>query len=120
MALSAFERAKAYKLQQSEMISALNEEKQGVSEAKEKENVVEIEIHTRDGIVKRRVLKPETAFANVKDIKRKGVSNLDFVGLGFADKKASGSRPAGLSETFEAPTDTFVAESARVQALSRV
>jgi len=110
VALSAFERAKAYKLQQSEMIAALQAKQSGTPEAKsttpvvEEENVVEIEIHTRDGIVRRKVLKPETAFSNVKDIKRKGVSTLDFVGLGFADKKSSTSRPAGLSKSFEAPS----------------
>lgn len=112
VALSAFERAEAYKRQQSEMIAALNAKPSepeakatpAVEEEEEEENVVEIEIHTRDGIVKRKVMKPETAFANVKDIKRKGVSTLDFVGLGFADKKSSTSRPAGLSESFEAPS----------------
>ncbi|KAG0607390.1 hypothetical protein M758_8G024500 [Ceratodon purpureus] len=109
VALSAFERAKAYKQQQSEMVAALNDEKQAPEASstpvvEKEENVIEIEIHTRDGIVKRKVLKPETAFANVKDIRRKGVSNMDFVGLGFADKKSTSSRPAGLSESFEAPT----------------
>lgn len=115
VALSAFERAKAYKLQQSEMVAALNDEKQAPEAStpvveKEEENVIEIEIHTRDGIVKRKVLKPETAFANVKDIKRKGVSTMDFVGLGFADKKSTSSRPAGLSESFEAPTGMYASE----------
>jgi hypothetical protein len=105
-ALSAFERAKAYKLQQLEMIAALNESQtpEAATPVAEEENVVEIEIHTRDGIVRRKVLKPETAFANVKDIKKKGVSTMDFVGLGFADKKSTSSRPAGLSTSFEAPT----------------
>jgi hypothetical protein len=73
-------------------------------EEEENENEVEIEIYTRDGIVRRKVLKPESAFANVKDIKRKGVSALDFVGLGFADRKSTTSRPAGLTESFEAPS----------------
>ena len=106
--LSAFERAKAYKLQQSEMIAALNSEKQAPEAStpavKKEDNVIEIEIHTRDGVVRRKVLRPETAFANVRDIKRTGVSNMDFVGLGFADKKSTSSRPAGLSESFEVPT----------------
>ena len=103
-ALSAFERAKAYKLQQSEMIAALDESQTPEAATPPVENVVEIEIHTRDGIVRRKVLKPETAFANVKDMKKKGVSTMDFVGLGFADKKSTSSRPAGLSTSFEAPT----------------
>lgn len=107
VALSAFERAQAYKRQQSEMIAALIEKpapEASTPEVEKEENVVEIEIHTREGIVRRKVLKLETAFANVKDIKRKGVSTIDFVGLGFADKKSASSRPAGLSESFEAPT----------------
>uniref|UniRef100_A0A7I4CAJ8 Uncharacterized protein n=1 Tax=Physcomitrium patens TaxID=3218 RepID=A0A7I4CAJ8_PHYPA len=106
----SFEKAKAYKLQQSEMIAALNEKKPEpaapppiVEDEDKDKNVVEVEIYTRDGIVKRRVLKPETAFANVKNYKAKGVSTMDFVGLGFADKKST-NRPAGLSESFEAPS----------------
>lgn len=103
VALSAFARAKAYKLQQSEMIAALNSTPVEAQPEAE-ETVVEIEIHTRDGIVRRKVLKPDTAFANVKDIKRTGVSTLDFVGLGFADKKSTTSPPAGLAESFAAPS----------------
>ncbi|KAH9568890.1 hypothetical protein CY35_03G102400 [Sphagnum magellanicum] len=79
------------------------EEEEDEGEADEKNKMVEIEIYTRDGIVRRKVSKPETAFSNVRDIKRKGMSDIDFAGLGFADKKSSGT-PAGLSEGFIVPT----------------
>ncbi len=138
VALSAFERAQAYRKQQAEMVAALGsgkeeknkkknksaaklnsleeeaaaaavvpnkeeEEEEDEGEADEKNKMVEIEIYTRDGIVRRKVSKPETAFSNVRDIKRKGMSDIDFAGLGFADKKSSGT-PAGLSEGFTVPT----------------
>jgi hypothetical protein len=79
------------------------EEEEDEGEADEKNKVVEIEIYTRDGIVRRKVSKPETAFSNIRDIKRKGMSDMDFAGLGFADKKSSGT-PAGLSQGFTVPT----------------
>lgn len=79
------------------------EEEEDEGKADEKNKMVEIEIYTRDGIVRRKVSKPETAFSNVRDIKRKGMSDIDFAGLGFADKKSSGT-PAGLSEGFTVPT----------------
>jgi hypothetical protein len=137
VALSAFERAQAYRKQQAEMVAALvgrkeeknknknksaaklnsleeeaaaatavpnkEEEEEDEGEADEKNKMVEIEIYTRDGIVRRKVSKPETAFSNVRDIKRKGMSDIDFAGLGFADKKSSGT-PAGLSQGFTVPT----------------
>ncbi|CAK9220615.1 unnamed protein product [Sphagnum troendelagicum] len=79
------------------------EEEEDEGEADEKNKMVEIEIYTRDGIVRRKVSKPETAFSNIRDIKRKGMSDMDFAGLGFADKKSSGT-PAGLSQGFTVPT----------------
>ncbi|CAM6123255.1 unnamed protein product [Calypogeia fissa] len=119
VSLAAFERAKAYKQQQSEMVAALQgvaREESSSSNSKESgttdqsasasgEKVMEIEIVTRDGVIKRKVMNAEEqmrAFSNIKDVKRKGVSGIDFAGLGFADKKKSG-RPAGLSEGFVAP-----------------
>lgn len=108
-ALSAFDKALAYKLQKVEMMDALKKEEK-VQETpaissikKEDEKVVEVEIHTREGIIRRKVLRPEIAFANVREFKKTGVSDMDFVGLGFADKKTSTSIPARVEE-YAVPT----------------
>lgn len=112
--LSAFEKALAYKLQKAEMMDALKKEEKvretpAISAIKEEdEKVVEVEIHTREGIIRRKVLKPETAFANVREFKKTGVSDMDFVGLGFADKKTSTSIPARVGEEYAAPTSMYI------------
>lgn len=112
--LSAFERALAYKLQKAEMMEALKKEEKvqetpAISAVKEEdEKVVEVEIHTREGIIRRKVLKPETAFANVREFKKTGVSDMDFVGLGFADKKTSTSIPVRVGEERAVPTGIYI------------
>lgn len=112
--LSAFEKALAYKLQKAEMMDALKkkekvQETPAISAIKEEdEKVVEVEIHTREGIIRRKVLKPETAFANVREFKKTGVSDMDFVGLGFADKKTSTSIPARVGEEYAVPTGIYI------------
>lgn len=102
---SALEKAQAYKKKQVEgMVAAV--QGQGSStpaeaaSAEEPDKYLEVEIHTRDGIIKRKTLKPEAAFSRVKDLKRTGVSQMDFAGLGFADKKTSNT-PAGLMKGLE-------------------
>ena len=112
--LSAFEKALAYKLQKAEMMDALKKEEKvqetpAVSAIKEEdEKVVEVEIHTREGIIRRKVLKPEAAFANVREFKKTGVSDMDFVGLGFADKKTSTSIPVRVGEERAVPTGIYI------------
>lgn len=89
------------------MIVVLNEKKLEfvvllfiVEDEDKDKNVVEVEIYMWDGIVKWRVLKFEIVFVNVKNYKVKGVLIMDFVGLGFVDKKSM-NRFVGLSELFE-------------------
>ncbi|KAJ7550138.1 hypothetical protein O6H91_07G085300 [Diphasiastrum complanatum] len=102
-ALSAFRKAKAYKQQTEEMVSALRE---GLDDLKEtasngqEENFVEVEIITRDGVIKRRASKPGKTYMNVKEFKKSG---MDFVGLDFAEKKKKPGLPAGLSAGVTAP-----------------
>ncbi|BFI31890.1 hypothetical protein MPTK2_4g00590 [Marchantia polymorpha subsp. ruderalis] len=115
--LDAFMKAQAYKKQQQEMTAALKEK---VSEptatvtsssssssisasatgSGSGENLVEVEIVTRDGVI-RKLVNPEKAFTNVKEFRRTGVSSIDFAGLGFADKKQGGRTV--VREDYQAP-----------------
>ncbi|KAL3678976.1 hypothetical protein R1sor_021932 [Riccia sorocarpa] len=112
ISLDAFKKAKAYKQQQAEMSEALkrssNEPAMSAdsstasssSSGTSGENLVEVEIVTRDGVVKK-LVNPKKAFSNVKEYKRTGVSSMDFAGLGFADKKQGGRKV--IREVYQPP-----------------
>lgn len=97
-AFDALERARAYKKQQGEK-----------SYPKE-DNTVEVEIITKDGVIRRRVTPPEQAFSNVKSYKNKGISSIDFIGLEFSEKKPKRGLPAGLNIGLELPSSGTLPE----------
>lgn len=97
-AFDALERARAYKKQQGEK-----------SYPKE-DNTVEVEIITKDGVIRRRVTPPEQAFSNVKSYKNKGISSIDFLGLEFSEKKPKRGLPAGLNIGLELPSSGTLPE----------
>ncbi|XP_002973676.2 uncharacterized protein LOC9642587 [Selaginella moellendorffii] len=91
---SAMERAAAYrkKMEEMKIKKSKEEEKRSLSS-----NEVEVEIITRDGVIKRRAPRPQDSLT--LEIRKKG---MEFVGLDFSEKKKPG-RPAGLIAEFEAP-----------------
>ncbi|KAG6556744.1 hypothetical protein Mapa_001688 [Marchantia paleacea] len=113
VSLDVFMKAQAYKQQQDEMTAALKEKPSeptatmsstststSATGSGSGENLVEVEIVTRDGVI-RKLVSPEKAFTNVKEFRRTGVSSIDFAGLGFADKKQGGR--AVVREDYQAP-----------------
>ncbi|KAL2628558.1 hypothetical protein R1flu_013244 [Riccia fluitans] len=115
VSLNGFKKAKAYKQQQAEMIAALRGNPNDPAESTDSsskvsssssssgtigENLVEVEIVTREGVVKK-LVSPEKSFSNVKEFKRTGVSSMDFAGLGFADKKQGGRKV--IHEDYQPP-----------------
>eukprot|EP00897_Mesotaenium_endlicherianum_P000994 jgi/Mesen1/10896/ME000095S10232 len=66
---------------------------------------IEIEFLTRDGVIKRKVARQSAgSYDDVKEIRAKGVTGKDFMGLGFADKKSSSDMPAGLRADMDRPS----------------
>ncbi|KAH7353062.1 hypothetical protein KP509_19G077100 [Ceratopteris richardii] len=66
---------------------------------------VEVEIITKDGIIKRKMKKPGEYVGKIKGPQRTGINSTDFMGLDFSEKKGAGkgARPAGLAAGFESP-----------------
>lgn len=66
---------------------------------------LEVEIITRDGIIKRKATRPGETFSKTKGLKRTGVNSSDFIGLDFSEKKfaSKNAKPAGLAVGLEAP-----------------
>ena len=89
-------------IQTAEMASALLE----TSKENESSQTLEVEIITRDGIIKRKSSnRPGDYSSNFKELKKTGISSSDFIGLDFSEKKFSskGSKPAGLAVGLDAP-----------------
>jgi hypothetical protein len=89
-------------VQSAEMASALQEN----SMESDSSQTVEVEIITRDGIIKKKVSnRPDDYTAKFKELKRTGISSSDFIGLDFSEKKFSskGAKPAGLAVGLDAP-----------------
>ncbi|MCO5551654.1 hypothetical protein L7F22_005158 [Adiantum nelumboides] len=97
--------------QEAEMSSALAAASQagackpGVSKDDTNTQGIEVEIVTRDGVIRRKVSKPGESFSKFKGPKRTGINSSDFMGLDFSEKKftGKGARPAGLAAGFEPP-----------------
>lgn len=101
--------------QESEMAAALAakaEAREAESAQEDTSQGLEVEIITRDGIIRRKVTQSDKAVSKTKIPKRTSVSSSDFVGLGFSDKKSSskGSLPAGLAVGLEAPPPSSLPE----------
>lgn len=91
--------------QEADMLSALTVEGQNAQETRSQQassEVFDVEIITRDGIIRRKAQKPSETFARTKEPKRSGLNSSDFIGLDFADKKSS-RKPIGLAAGLEAP-----------------
>ncbi|KAI5056780.1 hypothetical protein GOP47_0028598 [Adiantum capillus-veneris] len=96
--------------QESEMASALaaaqaEARKPGGVQDDSNSQGIEVEIITRDGVIRRKVSKPGESFSKFKGPKRIGISSSDFMGLDFSEKKSTSksARPAGLTAGFESP-----------------
>ncbi|MCO5599052.1 hypothetical protein L7F22_053151 [Adiantum nelumboides] len=94
--------------QEAEMASALaaaSQGKPGASKDDSNTQGIEVEIVTRDGVIRRKVSKPGESFSKIKRPKRTGINSSDFKGLDFSEKKFTGksARPAGLAAGFEPP-----------------
>lgn len=94
--------------QELEMASALTEETEAQIASKassDSSQGLEVEIITRDGIIKRKASRPGETFSKTKGLKRTGVNSSDFMGLDFSEKKfaSKNAKPAGLAVGLEAP-----------------
>lgn len=73
-------------------------------QSERKSRSVEIEIITRDGVIKRKVDKPSETFKSLSEMTlKKGIDSKDFLGLNFEDRNDKGKVPAGLRQALEMP-----------------
>ncbi|XP_057850506.1 uncharacterized protein LOC131060988 [Cryptomeria japonica] len=109
-----FDQSKAYGWKQGEKSRTKEDnaaDKESETDNAKEDNIVEVEIITRDGVIKRKYTPTSQASSNMKDYRRKGISSIDFVGLDFADKKSKRELPAGLKAVPQSPPSGSMPEA---------